>query len=127
MGERNPRYYGPGGWRAREAVLRIVRERAAAGEPCAICGRPIDTDAPQTFTDPMDGRRKRAPWSLECDEAIPVSLGGSPTDPANVRPVHRVCNQRRGARMDAPQGAHGAPAPPPLAHATGEGAAAARW
>lgn len=92
---RNPRYYGPGGWRARERALRIVRDRAASGEPCGICGKPIDLDAPQWIVE--GGKRKRAPWSLECDEIVPVSRGGSPTDPDNIRPAHRVCNQRRGA------------------------------
>lgn len=118
---RNVRYYGPGGWKAREAMRRICRARAASGEPCALCGRPIDMAAPQTYVD-KDGRRKRAPWSMEVDELVPVSRGGSPTDPANVRPVHRICNERRGARMDAPE----SPAPP-YAHATADGATASRW
>lgn len=111
MGSRNPRYCGPGGWKARAAVLRAVYERAAAGEPCGICGRAIDVDAPQWRIDPKDGRRKRAPWSLECDEVVPVSRGGSPTDPANVRPAHRLCNQRRGARLDGWACAPGGGAP----------------
>ena len=81
---------------ARRAILQYVRNRAASGEPCAICGRPIDVDAPQWFIDPGDGKRKRAPWSLECDEIVPVSKGGSPYDPANVQPAHRICNQRAG-------------------------------
>lgn len=90
---------------ARRAILQYVRNRAASGEPCAICGRPIDVDAPQWFIDPRDGKRKRAPWSLECDEIVPVSRfreGGYPTPEAcaldrnNVQPVHRVCNQRAG-------------------------------
>ena len=120
---RNARYYGPGGWKAREAVRRLCWSRAAGGEPCALCGRPVDVTAPQFYVD-KDGMRKRAPWSMEVDEVVPVSRGGSPTDPANVRPVHRLCNQRRGARMDAP--AMDAPAPP-YAHATADGTHAARW
>lgn len=120
----NPRYRGAGGWRAREAARRLCYERAAAGEPCAICGMPVDVHAPQWWTD-RDGRRKRAPWSLECDEVVPVSRGGSPTDPANVRPVHRICNERRGNRTQPADldGARAAVIPHPTA--TGEGAA--RW
>lgn len=75
-----------------------MRSRALAGERCHICGRPIDLTLPQTFVDPADGKTKRAPWSLECDELVPVSLGGSPFDPENVAPAHRSCNQRRGNR-----------------------------
>jgi hypothetical protein len=51
---------------------------------------------PQWFVDPKDGKRKRAPWSCECDEIIPVSLGGSPIDENNIQPVHRACNVRKG-------------------------------
>lgn len=92
----NPRYHR---WSARQRVLRLVRSRALAGECCHICGQPIDLSLPQTYVDPKDGKIKRAPWSLECDELIPVSLGGDPFDPKNVAPSHRICNQRRGNRM----------------------------
>ena len=92
---------------ARRRVLQLVRNRAASGEPCALCGRPIDVTLPQWFVDPKDGRRKRAPWSCECDEIVPVSRyteGGYATpeacalDPANIQPVHRICNQQAGAK-----------------------------
>ena len=92
---RNPRYYGPGKRAGRERVLRLVRERAANGEPCALCGQPIDLSLPQWEI--RNGRRWRTPWSLECDEIVPVSRGGSPTDPNNVQPTHRICNQKKGA------------------------------
>ena len=84
-------------WKAREEVVKLVRLRALGGEPCGICGKPIDLDRPQWWQDPSDGKRKRAPWSLECDEVIPVARGGSPIDPDNVQPAHRICNQRKGA------------------------------
>lgn len=93
---------------ARRKLLQVVRNRAANGEPCAICGQPIDVSLPQWYVDPKDGRRKRAPWSLECDERVPVSRyaeGGYATpqacalDPANVQPTHRICNQRAGAKL----------------------------
>lgn len=95
---------------ARRAVLQYVRNRAASGEPCALCGRPIDVTLPQWYVDPKDWRRKRAPWSCECDEICPVSRwreGGyaSPEacalDRNNVQPVHRICNQRAGAKLRA--------------------------
>ena len=116
---RNPRYYAAGGWKARERMLRLCRERAAAGEPCGICGQPIDLTRPQWITD-ADGKKKRAPWSCECDEIIPVSRGGSPTDPGNVQPAHRICNQRKGAgkpvKVDQP-----------LKHDVTSGENAERW
>lgn len=46
--------------------------------------------------------------SYELDEILPVSKGGSPYDPDNVAPAHRVCNQRKGNRTQE------APAPPRL-------------
>ena len=93
MPSSNPRYRN---WKARERVRKRVRMRVLAGEPCGICGQPIDLTLPQWFDDPADGRRKRAPWSFEVDEVVPVSMGGSPIDEANCRPAHRICNQRRG-------------------------------
>ena len=39
------------------------------------------------------------PMSFEVDEIVPVSLGGSPIDPNNVQPAHRICNQRKGNRL----------------------------
>lgn len=88
---------------ARNKLLAYVRGRAAGGEPCAICGQPIDMSLPQWYVDPKDGRRKRAPWSCECDEIVPVSRwqeAGYPSPEAcaldrnNVAPAHRICNQR---------------------------------
>ncbi|MBQ9005344.1 MAG: HNH endonuclease [Atopobiaceae bacterium] len=89
-----------------------------SGEPCHICGRPIDLSLPRSYVDPADGRRKPAPWSLEVDEIVPVSLGGSPTDPANVAPAHRICNQRRGNR---PLGS------PPASRPSAEGRTSRDW
>lgn len=98
MPSSNPRYNAVGGWRARNAVMAACRARAAAGEPCALCGMPIDV-ARGWIVD-ADGKRKRDPLSCECDEVVPVSRGGSPVDLENVRPVHRICNERRGAGRD---------------------------
>ena len=74
----------------------MLRKRVASlGLPCSLCGRPIDYSL-TTYVDPKDGKRKRHPMSYELDEIVPVSMGGSPTDPDNVQPTHRICNQRRG-------------------------------
>lgn len=93
MPSSNPRYRN---WKAREGIRQKVKRRVLAGEPCALCGKQIDLSLPQTFVDPKDGKCKRAPWSFEVDEIVPVSLGGDPIDPANVQPAHRLCNQRKG-------------------------------
>lgn len=75
----------------RAAIYRRVR----LGEPCALCGQPIDLDAPQWIM--RDGRRVRAPWSLEVDHIQTLAHGGSATDQENTQPAHRICNQRKGA------------------------------
>lgn len=68
---------------------RKLRARVKAmGLPCAICGAPIDYSLP-----PLD------PMSYELDEIVPVSLGGSELEFSNVQPAHRLCNQRKGARL----------------------------
>lgn len=56
--------------------------------PCALCGQPIDYSLPAGH-----------PLSFEVDEIVPVSRGGSPFERANVQPAHRICNERKGARM----------------------------
>lgn len=71
---------------ARRKVMRWLK---AQGLPCRICGLPID----YTISDPHDPRH------YECDEIVPVSLGGSALDKANVGPSHRFCNEWRGNRM----------------------------
>lgn len=100
-------------------MVALVRDRAAAGEPCGICGMPIDVTLPQWIID-ADGKRKRSPLSVECDEIIPISRGGSPTDPDNVRPAHRICNQRRGAGGKEAK-------PLTFAHDTASGTGASKW
>lgn len=76
--------YARNGTRRRKLRARLK----AQGLPCAICGQPIDYSLPAG--DPM---------SFEVDEIVPVSLGGDELDPANVQPAHRICNQRKGARL----------------------------
>lgn len=55
--------------------------------PCWICGLPIDYGAPAHH-----------PMSFECDELVPVSKGGSPTDRANIAAAHACCNNWRKAK-----------------------------
>ena len=95
MPSSNPRWRNH---KARAQALADVRRRAWNGEPCGICGLPIDMARPQWYVDPSDGKRKRAPWSCECDEIVPISLGGLPYGD-NVQPAHRACNQRKGNGM----------------------------
>ena len=56
---------------------------------CAICGKPVDKTLP--MLDPL------AP---EVDEILPVSRGGDPLAWSNVQLAHRICNQRKGDRLD---------------------------
>ena len=79
MSKRNPRRRS-----GRDALVRRVR---ALGEPCWICGLPIDPTLPAGH-----------PLAFELDELVPVSKGGSPTDFDNCKGAHRCCNQLRGNR-----------------------------
>lgn len=86
MGKPNPR-------RTNGARRTALRKRVAAmGLPCALCGQLIDYSLPA-----------RNPLSYELDEIVPVSKGGSPYDPANVQPAHRICNQRKGNKFGMPR------------------------
>ena len=76
MSKRNPRRRS-----GRDALVRRVR---ALGEPCWICGLPIDATLPAGH-----------PLAFELDELVPVSKGGSPVDFENTAGSHRVCNQWR--------------------------------
>lgn len=78
---------------ARRSLTLRVR---SLGEPCCVCGQPIDYSLPAGH-----------PLSFEVDEDRPVSRWrefgyASPTacalDPANVHAAHRICNERKGDR-----------------------------
>lgn len=79
MPSSNPRYADHG---ARSALRRRM---ASQPQSCWMCGLPIPPSLPP-----------RHPYALELDEVVPISKGGSPIDPANVRAAHRCCNQWRG-------------------------------
>ena len=76
--------------RKRDAPLRAALRRKvfACSDVCAICHRPVDKTLP--WTDPL------AP---ELDEIVPIARGGSAYDIDNLQMVHRICNQRKGAKM----------------------------
>ncbi|CDD67574.1 putative uncharacterized protein [Eggerthella sp. CAG:368] len=76
--------YARNGTRRRKLRARLK----AQGNPCAICGQPIDYSLPSG--DPL---------SFEVDEIIPVSLGGNELDINNVQAAHRICNQRKGNKI----------------------------
>ena len=72
--------------------------------PCHICGRPIDYSLPAGD-----------PWSFEADEDPPISRfppeqrKTAACDPNIVKPSHRICNQRKGARCAGDLGAASLP------------------
>lgn len=63
---------------------KIRKRIAARGEPCAICGKPIDYSLPAGDE-----------YAFEVDEIVPVRDGGNPLDIRNCRPTHRKCNRER--------------------------------
>ena len=77
------------------ARRKLVKRLKASGEPCWLCGKPIDLSLGMV-TDPRTGKRRPHPMSFVVDEVVPVSQGGSPIDPENCRPAHWICNARRG-------------------------------
>ena len=76
------------GGRKAQALLRLVLEEY--GPVCHLCLVGIDLDLPPGH--------KRGPSS---DHVVPRKFGGS-DDLENLRPAHRSCNSRRGARLLTP-------------------------
>lgn len=70
------------------------RHRAAIRRlrpPCALCHHDIDYSL-----------RSPHPMSFVVDHIIPLALGGT-DELENKQPAHRVCNERKGAKLlDAP-------------------------
>lgn len=84
------KYAKPKDPRRRYPALRDnLRKRVfAAQDVCGICGREVDKTLPPG-----------TPLSPELDEIIPVARGGSPYDIDNLQLTHRICNERKGAKM----------------------------
>lgn len=78
------------------SARRKVKARwKAMGQPCALCGKPIDYSLGMV-RDPRTGKTRPHPMSFVVDEIVPVSRGGSPYSMDNTRPAHWICNARRG-------------------------------
>lgn len=60
---------------------------------CWLCGYRIDLS--------LD--RQRHPLASSIDEVVPVALGGSTVDLANLRHAHRFCNSFRQHRPVTPE------------------------
>ena len=86
-----------GGSNCRRSYARDkLRARVASmGLPCHICGQPIDYSLPA-----------RDPMSFELDEVVPVSAfppeerKAAACDERNVAPSHRICNERKGNKVN---------------------------
>lgn len=77
---------------ARRAAREWLRAQGRGCWICRVFGRPDAIDYSLPAGDPM---------SFEVDELVPVSLGGSPYDHANLDATHRRCNEWRGNRSVA--------------------------
>lgn len=77
----NPRY-------ANGNTRRKIRARwMAIGDPCHICGKPIDYSLGMV-TDPRTGKKRMHPMAFVVDEIVPVKFGGDPLRWDNTRPAH---------------------------------------
>ena len=83
------------------ARRKAARSYAAMDAPCALCGGPIDYEAPRNHNFPM---------SLVIDEIKPVarwrefgysSANECATDPGNWQPAHYSCNALAGDKRKA--------------------------
>lgn len=80
----------PGLGSTHQAIAALIRKQATAGEPCHICGQPIDTRPPD-----KGGPPARSRWAFSADHIAPRSKGGK-TVLSNYRPAHYGCNASRG-------------------------------
>ncbi|WP_088818490.1 HNH endonuclease signature motif containing protein [Kytococcus aerolatus] len=76
----------------RDRARKRIAARVRAGEPCGLCGEPIDL-----------GLRYPDPRSFVVDHIIPTARGGS-DDYTSLRPAHASCNR---TRSDGPDGTVG--------------------
>ena len=65
------------------------RQVIARGKPCCwLCGQPIDYSIPST-----------EPMGFVVDHVVPLARGGADVL-ANKKAAHRICNRKKGARLD---------------------------
>lgn len=69
----------------RDRARKEVAQRVRAGEPCCLCGRPIDLTL-----------RYPDPWSFTVEHIIPTSHGGHDYGEDQLAPCHFTCNIKRG-------------------------------
>ena len=82
---------------------QIIARWRAIGDPCHLCGKPIDYSLGM-ITDEKTGKRRPHPMSFVVDEIVPVSRymeGGFATPEqaaltwSNTQPAHWICNARK--------------------------------
>lgn len=80
----------PDGSVMEDVVWQQVRKRAIASKDpvCALCGNPIDMEAPP-----------HTPMACEVDHIIPVSRGGAPYDIDNLQLTHSKCNRQKANKL----------------------------
>ena len=76
----------------RDRARRRIAQQVRAGEPCAICHRPIDLTL-----------RYPHPEAFTVDHCTPTSLGGT-DDHDQLRPAHNRCNRLRSNQPDGTLG-----------------------
>lgn len=69
-----------------QTIAAIIRKQAAAGEPCYLCGQPIDTRPEKDGGPPA-----RTRWSFSAHHIHERNRGGQ-TVLANYAPAHYGCN-----------------------------------
>ena len=81
------KYAGRSTRRYKEQRAQFRRKCKANNAPCWLCGRVIGYDLDRNHPD-----------AFNLDHAIPKSVRPDlAEDPANFRPSHKTCNERRGA------------------------------
>lgn len=71
---------------------RLQRKILTESRVCWLCGYEIDMRLPATHA-----------MSATVDHVVPLSQGGNPLDPTNLRPAHRRCNSVKGDRPALPR------------------------
>jgi len=94
------KYAGRSTRRYKELRATFRSKCKANSLPCWLCGNTIDYYLPSAHQD-----------AFNLDHAVPRSQRPDlAEDPANFRPSHKICNEKRGA--DAPQIPIGQPSEP---------------